>query len=165
MAQDKKTARRLARENGFALLYESEFHADASPEAIFDLAVADRDINGDDEYLRKIFFGTMTHMEELDALIGRHAKGWKTNRLSRVSRAILRLATYEMMYVEDVPPAVAINEAVELTKQFDDPKARAFINGVLNAVKNELAAPAPAAEAGATKEVAADADATPSDHA
>lgn len=139
MAQDKKSARRTARENGFILLYESEFHTDSTPEAIFDLAVADRDLNGDDAYLREIFFGTMTHMTEIDDLIGRHARGWKTNRLSRVSRAILRLATYEMMFVRDVPSAVAINEAVELAKQFDDPKARAFINGVLNAIKDQLA--------------------------
>ncbi len=167
MAQDKKSARRIAREHGFTLLYESEFHTDSTPEAIFDLAVADRDLNADDTYLREIFFGTMTHMDEIDALIGRHAKGWKTNRLSRVSRAILRLATYEMIYVDDVPPAVAINEAVELTKQFDDPKARAFINGVLNAVKNELANPAeaPAVEAPVAETTEAPTeDNTPAEH-
>ncbi len=162
MAQTKKSARTRARETAFGLLYESEFHHDVAPEAIFDLAVADRDLDGDNQYLREVYFGTMSHMEEIDALVGRHAKGWKTNRLSRVSRAILRLATYEMMYVHDVPPAVAINEAVELTKQFDDPKARAFINGVLNAVKNELANPAeaPAVEtpAVATTEAPAEAD-------
>jgi hypothetical protein len=58
--------------------------------------------------------------------------------MSRVSRAVLRLGTYEMLYCEDIPSSVSLNEAVELAKKFDDPKARAFINGVLNSIKNEI---------------------------
>lgn len=141
MAQEKKSARRLAREAVFTLLYETEFHEGETPEAIFELAVADRDLDAENKYLKDTYFGVMEHLEEVDTLIGKHAKGWKTNRLSRVSRAVLRLATYEMLYVKDVPQAVAINEGVELSKEFDDPKARPFINGVLNAIKNDLNAP------------------------
>ena len=58
--------------------------------------------------------------------------------MSRVSRAVLRLGTYEMLYCKDIPTNVSLNEAVELTKKFDDPKARAFVNGVLNSIKNEI---------------------------
>jgi len=76
--------------------------------------------------------------ERIDDLLSRHAKGWRTDRLSRVSRAVLRLGAYEVVYAERIPAPIAINEAVELAKKFDDPKARAFINGVLNAIKNEL---------------------------
>ena len=78
------------------------------------------------------------HLSEIDALLGRHAKGWRTERLSRVSRAVLRLGAYELVWAEKIPAPVAINEAVELAKKYDDPKARAFINGVLNAIKKEL---------------------------
>ena len=139
MAEEKKNARRAARETVFALLYETEFHAGESAEEIYALAVDNREIDPENAYIRDVYFGVMAHIEAVDALIGRHAKGWKTNRLSRVSRAVLRLGAYELAFVEDVPAPVAINEAVELSKKFDDPKARAFINGVLNAVKNELA--------------------------
>lgn len=139
MAEEKKNARRAARETVFALLYETEFHAEESAEEIYALAVDNREIDPENAYIRDVYFGVMANIEAVDALIGRHAKGWKTNRLSRVSRAVLRLGAYELAFVEDVPAPVAINEAVELSKKFDDPKARAFINGVLNAVKNELA--------------------------
>jgi len=61
-------------------------------------------------------------------------------RLSRLSRSILRMAVYEMVFESEIPYNVTINEAVELTKKFDDPKARPFVNGVLNSVKNELVA-------------------------
>ncbi len=104
----------------------------------------------------------MAHLEEIDALIGRFAKGWKTRRLSRVSRAVLRLGTYELRFAGNVPSVVAINEAVELSKKFDDPRARAFVNGVLNAVKDapvEQAAPAEAAPAPETEPEGADPDA------
>ena len=76
--------------------------------------------------------------EEIDATIGEHAHGCKTQRLSRVSRAILRLAVYELLYEKDIPASVTINEAVELSKKYDEEKARAFVNGVLNSVKNSL---------------------------
>ena len=136
MAEEKKNARRAARETVFALLYETEFHAGESAEAIYALAVENREIDPENAYIHDVYFGVMANIEAVDAMIGRHAKGWKTNRLSR---AVLRLGAYEMAYVDDVPAPVAINEAVELSKKFDDPKARAFINGVLNAIKNELA--------------------------
>ena len=80
----------------------------------------------------------MEHLTEIDALLSRHAKGWRTDRLSRISRAVLRLGTYEVVFAEKIPAPIAINEAVELAKKYDDPKARAFINGVLNAIKKEL---------------------------
>ena len=76
---------------------------------------------------------------EIDKIIGEHAHGWRTDRLARVSRAVLRLAVYELVYEKDIPSSVTINEAVELIKKYDDEKARPFVNGVLNSVKNGLA--------------------------
>lgn len=133
---EKKNARRQAREQVFDLLYETEFHEGETAEQILERAAEDREFDGNDPYLRGTYLGVMAHLEEIDALIGRFAKGWKTKRLSRVSRAVLRLGTYELRFAKGVPPVVAINEAVELSKKFDDPRARAFVNGVLNAVKN-----------------------------
>ncbi len=139
-ADAHKEARRAAREAVLALLFESEYHKGEEPEVIFLRAAEARDIDPADKYIRTEYMGIMEHLATIDALLGRHAKGWRTDRLSRVSRAVLRLGTYEIVYAEKIPAPIAINEAVELAKKFDDPKARAFINGVLNAVKDELEA-------------------------
>ena len=77
-----------------------------------------------------------------DACIGEHAHGWKTSRMTKLSRSILRLAVYEMLFEEEIPYSVSINEAVELTKKFDDEKARPFVNGILNSIKTKLEADA-----------------------
>ena len=88
--------------------------------------------------------------QELDETIAAYSKGWKISRMSRMTVAVLRLAIYEMRYVEDVPVGVAINEAVELAKVYDTDEAAAFINGVLGSVAR-AAKPdaAPAADAAA----------------
>jgi len=153
-----REAKRQARQAVFELLFETEYHPEAKPEEIFALAVEDRDVDAENAYITRVYFGITSHMEELDALIGKHAKGWKTNRLSRISRAVLRLATYEMVY-DGTPAPIVINEAVELSKTFDEEKARAFINGVLNAIKNELAEQAQASENTQATEAAEDGEA------
>ena len=128
--------RREAREAVFTLLFETEFKASESREDIFALSCDNREIEADD-YVRDVYFGVALHLEEIDALIGKHAKGWKTSRISRVSRSIMRLAIFEMRYMA-LPAGIAINEAVELSKKFDEESARPFVNGVLNSVKDEL---------------------------
>lgn len=137
-ADARREARRAAREAVMALLFETEYHEGEAPDVIYARAVEAREIDTADRYIRKTYYGIMEHLGAIDAVIGRHATGWRTGRLSRVSRAVLRVGTYELAYDEKIPAPIAINEAVELSKKFDDPKARAFINGVLNAVKNEL---------------------------
>ena len=137
-AEAAREQRRAAREAVLALLFETEYHEDDTPEAIFTRAAEARDVDAKDRYIRKEYFGIMEHLTEIDALLSRHARGWRTDRLSRVSRAVLRLGTYEVVFAEKIPAPIAINEAVELAKKYDDPKARAFINGVLNAIKKEL---------------------------
>ncbi len=140
--------RREAREEVFRLLFETEFHAEMTPQEIYDLAQEDRDFE-DDKYIRRTYFGVREKLGEIDAMIARHANGWRTDRIAPVSRNILRLCVYEMQWGRDVPMVVAVNEAIELDKKFDDPKAKAFVNGVLNGVKVELEAGKPeTAEAG-----------------
>ena len=88
---------------------------------------------GDSPYLKSVFYGVVKEADRLDGIISKYAVGWKTERLSRVSLTLMRLCIYESMYIEDVPAAAAINEAVELCKKYDTDKAPAFINGILNA--------------------------------
>ena len=130
--------RKLARENAFMLVFESVCKSDETAEEIFLMATEHRGLEVDD-YVKGVFFGSYEKKEEIDTAIEKHLTGWKKTRISPVSMAILRLAAYEMFYLEDVPAKVSINEAVELAKKFDDEKSYSFVNGVLNALANDLA--------------------------
>jgi N utilization substance protein B len=134
-----KISRREAREILVGLLFETEFHADEDVNSIYALAIEDREIPNVD-YVRNSYFAICDNAKKIDAIISEHSRGWKTERMSKLSRSILRLCVYEMLYVDDIPYTVSINEAVELAKKFDDDKARPFINGILNSVKNQLEA-------------------------
>ena len=129
--------RREAREAVFGLLFESEFRKEESAEEIYYSSVENREI-GEDAYIKKAYFTVVEKKDEIDTLIGKHSNGWKTGRLTVVSRSVLRLCVYEMLYEDGIPYNVSINEAVELSKKYDDEKARPFVNGVLNSIKNEL---------------------------
>lgn len=133
-----RISRRKLREVVIGLLFETEFRADEDVNSIFALACEDREIP-EDEYVRRAYFGIYDNIERIDATIGEHSKGWKPERMSKLSRSVLRLCVYEMLY-EEIPYSVSINEAVELSKTFDDDKARPFVNGILNSVKNALEA-------------------------
>ncbi len=129
--------RKLARENAFLLIFESVCKNDEDNQEIFDKAVDVRGLEYDD-YVKAVYFGVAEKLEEINALTEKHFKGWKAERISPVSRAIIKLSTYEMMCMEDIPARVSINEAIELAKKFDDEKSYSFVNGVLNAVAEEL---------------------------
>jgi N utilization substance protein B len=86
--------------------------------------------------------GTVEHLAELDAKIQQHAKNWDLSRMAVVDRNILRLAIYEMLYRDDIPPVVSINEAVDIAKRFSTDESGRFVNGILDKVKGELMRPA-----------------------
>ena len=125
--------RRLAREYAFKLIYELGVQTEKDAlELISDTAEA-QEFEPDD-YINRTVKGVAEKKDELDALISDSASGWKLERLSLASLSIMRLAVYEMLYAEDVPFNIAINEAVELAKTYDHDKSPKFINGVLNAI-------------------------------
>ena len=131
--------RREQREAIIGLLFETEFHKEESADEIYCISSENREFDDKaDAYIKDTYLNIIENIDEIDALIGECAHGWKTKRLSRISRAVLRLAVYEIKYVDEVPSSVAINEAIELSKTYDDEKAKAFINGVLNAVKDKV---------------------------
>jgi transcription antitermination factor NusB len=84
--------------------------------------------------------GTWQHIECCDELISKAAIRWKLNRLTQVDRSILRLSVYQLQFCPDIPPKVAINEAIELAKKFSAEQSSAFVNGVLDAVLKYLGA-------------------------
>ncbi|WP_455378722.1 transcription antitermination factor NusB [Petrachloros mirabilis] len=78
--------------------------------------------------------GVLEHKKELDALIGRYSTNWLVSRMQIVDRNILRLATYELLWLDEVPAKVTLNEAIELAKDFGDEEAAKFVNGILDKV-------------------------------
>jgi N utilization substance protein B len=86
--------------------------------------------------------GALQHREESDGLIQKHAKNWELHRIAAVDRNILRLAIFEMLHREDIPPVVSINEAVDIAKKFSTQDSGKFVNGLLDKVKGELMRPA-----------------------
>lgn len=131
--------RKEQREAVFQLLFEREFRKDESAEEIFALSSDNREIDVlKDKYIKNTYFGVVENEERIDDLITDASNGWKVSRLSNATRSAIRLCTYEMLFCDDIPNTVAINEALELVKKFDDPKSRSFTNGVLNNIKNKI---------------------------
>ncbi len=125
--------RRLARKEALNLLFDHCFNEEKNADALFDGATLARDFEPDD-FVRTLVEGVISHVDKLDAVIEGNLKGWKKNRLSRVSLAILRMAVYEILYLDSIPTSVSINEAVELAKIFGDEKDAPFVNGLLGSV-------------------------------
>ncbi|HHW46247.1 MAG TPA: transcription antitermination factor NusB [Clostridiales bacterium] len=128
--------RKEAREQAFFLIFEKSFREEEINEIIATAQEA-REFE-EDEYIKSTVAGVFENIEDIDNIISNNISGWKINRLSKVSLALLRLAIYEMKYNDQIPVNVAINEAVELCKKFATPDDAAYINGVLGAVAKGL---------------------------
>ncbi len=128
--------RNESRECAFSILFEAGFDTATQPIAAYDKAIETRGV-ADDKYARAILEGVEAHIDTIDAAITDASHGWKKERISHVSMAILRLAAFEMFYMEDVPLRVSLNEAIELSKKYDDDKAYGFVNGVLNKLMHD----------------------------
>jgi len=118
------------RELIFTLLYEYTFYEGTNP----DVYITSREKMNEtvySDFVKSSFSGVCAAVTEIDGNISKYAVGWKVSRMSRVTRSILRLAVYELIYT-DTPPKAVINEAVELSKEYDEEKASSFINGILN---------------------------------
>lgn len=90
------------------------------------------------EYIRNMTIGVSEHMAELDTYIEKYAKNWRVGRISRVAVAIMRICMYEILYIPEIPDAASVNEAVELTKKYEDQEVASFVNGILGSyIKGE----------------------------
>ena len=128
-------SRRTARKNAFLMLYQS----DVTGQPLEQVLDRWRSYRGEiDEYALILSFGVEKERESLDKRLGDVAVGWPVHRMSIVDRTILRLALYEMLYVEDVPSEVAAGEAMELAKGFSGDEAPQFVGGVLRGARETL---------------------------
>jgi len=128
-------SRRRARKQAFLTLYQS----DVTGVTLDSILARWRHYKGDlEEYAETLARGVERDRPNLDGRIGEAAEGWKVDRMNAVDRTIMRLAMYEMLYTEDVPTDVAVNEAIELAKGFSSEEAPGFVGGVLRGAGREL---------------------------
>lgn len=132
--------RQKSREKAMELLFSMELSKNSYEETIENfIEDYEMDLNTIDvEYIKNVVKTVTDNSEVIDGKIVESLVNWKLDRISKVNLTILRLAVGEMMFVEDVPGSVAINEAVELTKKYSDEKSCSFVNGVLDKVLKSL---------------------------
>ena len=126
--------RKEARDQAFVLIFEKGINNE-SIEDILEAAKECRNfLEDEDGYTLKVFTGVFERREEIDSVISKNLTGWTINRISKISLAVLRLAFFEIMYMDDIPDAVSVDEAVELCKTYSTQEDAAFVNGVLGTV-------------------------------
>ena len=128
--------RRESREVVFGMVHELDYNREYDIAEIYENAITEREIE-ENEYIKSTFFGVADKLSEIDSLIAEKSEGWNLDRISKVSRAAMRLCIYEIKWTE-VPFNIAINEAIEIVKKYDDVKAKGFVNGILNAIAKDI---------------------------
>ena len=131
--------RKEAREALFCLLFETEFKNAEGVDKVYEISSENREIP-ENAYIKNSYFEINAKSELLDSVISKYARGWKADRLSKVSRSVIRLAVYEILFCKDIPENVSVSEAVELAKKYGEDKARAFVNGVLSSIVKDVEA-------------------------
>ena len=129
-------SRRTAREHIFKIIFQTEFYKEEEIDEAIDIYKENIENanEADMKFIKNEIKGIMENKRVIDDTINRYAEGWEVSRIAKVDLAVLRLAIYEILYADDIPKKVAINEAVELTKTFSSEKAPSFINGVLGRI-------------------------------
>lgn len=123
-----------ARNEAFILVFEKIF-SNESVEDIISLATDSRDFEMDnDGYIISAFKGVYENVEELDSVIEKYLTNWTIDRISKVALAVLRLAIYEIKFMDDIPESVSIDEAVELCKKYSTTDDASFVNGLLGSM-------------------------------
>lgn len=153
------TVRRVIREKAFQSLFQLSTHQELTVDEAIQLAlestlslkeertleeamslILPKDKNNEGivtdalSYLKTLVTGVQEHRDAIDETITKHLKNWTINRLERTNLLLLRLATYELLYQPDVDKRIVMNEAIELTKTFNDEKSSKFVNGILQSI-------------------------------
>ena len=125
-------SRKKARDNAFKCIYELEFIKDKNLDDIL-LNCYEENNNSEEEkqYIQMILNGVKENIEKIDSIILSKLKNWSLDRIAKIDLAILRLAIYEILYVDSIPDKVSANEAVELAKTYGNNDSKSFVNGVI----------------------------------
>ncbi|MDP3722045.1 MAG: transcription antitermination factor NusB [Candidatus Omnitrophota bacterium] len=126
--------RTKSREYALQLLYQMDIRPDDPRQILEEFWGLCGPLEDVKAFANQLVTGTKDHLAAIDALITQHAANWDLKRMAVIDRNILRLGVYELLHMNDVPPKVCINEAIELAKRFGDAESSKFINGILDAV-------------------------------
>ncbi len=129
--------RRLPREYAFKILFMIDVGENDSESAMRYLLDDAGFSVKEKSFCTTLVEGVLAKRGELDKILSQYLINWQFNRLAATIRNILRLALYELLYLEDIPPAVAINEAIELAKAYQDEEAARFVNGILDTIHQQ----------------------------
>lgn len=133
-------SRKTARKHSFELVFQLPFHDELDLNSAYDKKSNEfyNMSNDDKNFIYQEFKGVAENLEEIDSYIIKNLKNWTIDRIEKEVLAITRLAIYEIIFDDDIPIKISINEAVELCKQYTDDKGRKFANGILSSVAKEL---------------------------
>jgi len=130
--------RRQARELAMQALFYMDMRKDASEEMLEDFCGCFCPSKKSRPFLIKLVTGVLETKGRIDALVERFSQNWQISRMSCVDRNVMRIAVYEMLYCDDIPPKVSINEAIDIGKKFGTQESGAFINGIMDSIRGSL---------------------------
>ncbi len=125
-------SRKKARDNAFKCIYELEFIKDKNlDDILLNCYEENNNSEGEKQYIQMVLKGVKENIEKIDNIILSKLKNWSLDRIAKIDLAILRLAIYEIIYVDSIPDKVSANEAVELAKTYGNNDSKSFVNGVI----------------------------------
>ena len=130
--------RRRSRESAIQVLYQRDRTKQDAQKALAHFKEHFLEKKENDEFLVRIVLGVLDHEKEIDQLIEHYSENWRLDRIAPIDRAILRMAIFELLYCEEIPPKVTLNEAVDLGKQYGSEDSGSFINGILDQILNKV---------------------------
>jgi N utilization substance protein B len=131
-------SRHLSREIAFKILFQADVGRNPWQQVLTHTLNERRLPESSKTFLEQLVKGTIHYLKEIDAEIIKYSEDWKIERMANTDRNILRMAIYEIKYLEDIPPGVTINEAVELAKKYGDEESGRFVNGILGNLARNL---------------------------
>jgi transcription antitermination factor NusB len=129
--------RSRSRELALQAFYQSEITKKDTVHILPQLVEEFSPDEGRDEFAERIVMGVREHIQKIDHLIVQYSENWRLDRMTIIDRSILRMAIYELLYCEDIPPKVTLNEAIDLGKRYGTEDSGSFINGILDRIQNE----------------------------
>ena len=129
--------RTLARECALKILYKIEISKDSVESSIQDLWSREDHEHDIKEFAEAIVKGTYENLARIDGIISKYTENWEINRMAVIDKNVLRMSIYQMLYREDIPYKVTINEAIDLAKKYGDIDSGKFVNGILDKVKEK----------------------------
>ncbi len=127
--------RTLARECALKILYRIEISKDSMESSIEDFWVREKGSEEVKDFANSLVKGTQKNLSRINEVISQHAENWEIKRMAVIDKNVLRLGTFELLYMDEIPPKVSINEAIELAKKYGDVDSGKFVNGILDKIR------------------------------